>query len=104
MSESANGHGWREIQIRCSLAVVAMLLSTNAEAQWIDALFWFGYRCLACGNHDAKLCIDHVVPLSRGGTNEISNIQPLCRSCNSKKHAKHIDYRTGADVEWLNTL
>lgn len=74
------------------------------EAQWVDALFWFGYRCLACGSTDAKLCIDHVIPLSRGGANSIANVQPLCRSCNSKKHANYIDYRTPADVAWLASL
>jgi hypothetical protein len=31
---------------------------------------------------------DHIVPLSRGGTNYIDNIQPLCFRCNSKKGAK----------------
>jgi 5-methylcytosine-specific restriction endonuclease McrA len=36
---------------------------------------------------------DHVVPLKHGGLNTIENIQPLCGSCNSRKHLKHIDYR-----------
>ena len=37
------------------------------------------------------LTVDHVVPISKGGSNDISNIQPLCCNCNSKKNAKQID-------------
>lgn len=51
-------------------------------------------RCIYCktslrnGFH-----VDHIYPLSRGGTNSRENLQLLCRSCNSKKGAKHpIDY------------
>lgn len=49
--------------------------------------------CLRCGDKNASLTPDHVVPLSLGGSNWISNIQPLCRSCNSRKNVKVIDYR-----------
>ena len=46
-----------------------------------------GNVCVFCGS-DEKLTKDHIVPLSKGGTDYIENIQPLCRSCNSKKHNK----------------
>jgi 5-methylcytosine-specific restriction endonuclease McrA len=32
--------------------------------------------------------IDHIIPVSRGGTNDVDNLRLLCRSCNSKKGAR----------------
>jgi len=45
-------------------------------------------KCAICSK-EKKLTKDHIMPLSEGGTDYISNIQPLCQSCNSKKW-KHI--------------
>lgn len=44
-------------------------------------------RCPRCGEN-APLCIDHVVPLARGGAHAAFNVQGLCRPCNSSKNAK----------------
>jgi 5-methylcytosine-specific restriction endonuclease McrA len=41
---------------------------------------------------------DHVVPLTRRGTDDIGNIQPLCGACNRKKFVAIIDYRLDADI------
>lgn len=53
----------------------------------------FNHRCLCCGEKK-PLTVDHVVPLSLGGTNLIENVQPLCGSCNTKKFTKSTDYRS----------
>lgn len=49
-----------------------------------DALGW---RCQICGRKLTRdtVTIDHIVPLARHGRNNIENLQPLCRSCNSRK-------------------
>ena len=51
-----------------------------------------GKTCLNCGTTE-NISLDHVIPVSKGGMNDISNLQPLCKSCNSKKGSKIIDYR-----------
>jgi 5-methylcytosine-specific restriction endonuclease McrA len=54
--------------------------------------------CLACGDTEAVLEADHVVPLTKGGSDDISNIQPLCGSCNRKKFVNIIDYRLNTNL------
>lgn len=63
--------------------------------EWEDLKKHYDYTCLACGQREPyiKLTIDHVLPLKLGGKNVIENSQPLCKSCNSKKGARYIDYR-----------
>ena len=52
------------------------------------------YHCQSCGQTGRKieLTIDHIIPLATGGSNDISNLQTLCRCCNTKKK-HHFDPR-----------
>lgn len=43
--------------------------------------------CAYCGA-ESDLAIDHIIPVSKGGSNEYGNLQILCRRCNSKKGVK----------------
>ena len=45
------------------------------------------YKCKVCEKHD-NITVDHIIPLSKGGTDELDNLQLLCRSCNSSKGNK----------------
>jgi 5-methylcytosine-specific restriction endonuclease McrA len=72
-------------------------LGTYTYEQWLSLLDLTGHICLACKTPDSFniLTVDHVIPLCKGGTNFIENIQPLCLRCNKIKHDQHIDYRIG---------
>lgn len=52
-----------------------------------------GYTCVNCGSTEKEsLEIDHIMPISKGGKTEPSNLQTLCRNCNIRK-GNNIDWR-----------
>ena len=55
----------------------------------------YGFRCLSCMRKlpYLKLTVDHVIPVTKGGSSDIDNLQPLCQPCNSQKNDRTIDYR-----------
>ena len=65
---------------------------TNGE--WELLKKQYGFTCPRCKKKEPqiKLTRDHIVPLLKGGSNFIENIQPLCKSCNSYKHIQIIKY------------
>lgn len=84
--------------IRIQHARRARLLNASGNYtvnEWNNLKKKYNYTCLCCGDSEPniKLTVDHVIPLYLGGSNFIDNIQPLCKSCNSRKGIKIIDYR-----------
>ena len=48
------------------------------------------YACTYCGS-DKQLEADHILPLSRGGSNALVNLATACRSCNLSKGTKAVE-------------
>ena len=49
------------------------------------------YTCSYCGKIGGKLECDHIVPVSKGGTDLIINLTTSCRRCNRQKKDKTVD-------------
>ena len=78
------------------------------STEWETLQRKYHNRCVGCGLSEMQiktlkrsLVPDHVIPVSKGGTSNISNIQPLCHcykrgsrgGCNNRKRDTVIDYR-----------
>ena len=62
-----------------------------------------GFKCQCCGikplkNNDVILHIDHIIPYSLGGSDNIDNLQVLCDKCNISKRNKFI---INHNVNWV---
>jgi 5-methylcytosine-specific restriction endonuclease McrA len=66
---------------------------SHTPEQWQELQKVHGYRCVKCGIHakdtpQGYLTRDHITPVSKGGSDDIGNIQPMCLRCNFRKNTK----------------
>jgi len=64
------------------------------------------YRCELCGikADDKALEVDHIVPKSLGGADDLTNYQALCYSCNASKGNRDSTDLAGNRIEYTNRL
>jgi cytidyltransferase-like protein len=86
--------GWNRRRYMQKKGVVGF----HSDTEWEELKNSFGFRCAECGISEDELLIrwegtqftkltrDHILPISKGGTDFIQNIRPLCISCNSSKY------------------
>lgn len=100
------GYENKKIYIRKRI-ILKLGLGGNYNAdQWNELKAKYGFMCLCCKKvePEIKLTADHIIPITQWKTyiqfhseikyqcNDIENIQPLCRSCNSRKGIKIENY------------
>lgn len=49
------------------------------------------FTCSYCGKIGGVLECDHIIPFSKGGSNELNNLTTSCRKCNRQKKDKSVD-------------
>jgi hypothetical protein len=86
------GRDARELRAqRLALATVGAGVTLQ---DWSEIRRRFNDRCACCRRpaSEVGLMMDHIVPLSRGGTHQPENMQPLCIHCNQWKYVRTIAF------------
>ncbi|GIG62944.1 hypothetical protein Lfu02_73160 [Longispora fulva] len=77
---------------------IVAAIGSHTDREWREMLRRHAGRCAYCGKQAVER--DHVVPLTRGGSDFVSNLLPACRGCNCSKNNKLLvewRYRIDAD-------
>ena len=67
---------------------------SHTFADWQALKEKYGFICPRCLRKEPEIVLtrDHIVPIKLGGSDDISNLQPLCKNCNSSKRCNIIKY------------
>jgi len=79
--EPAEGSGQRRLDVM----LAAKAIATHTAAEWRAKCQAIGYRCAYCNGHNQSMHKDHIIPITRGGSDSIDNVTLACYRCNSLK-------------------
>ena len=54
------------------------------------------YQCVGCRQwfNKSNITVDHRIPKRKGGTDDLWNLQPMCKSCNSSKRDRNSSFES----------
>jgi len=95
--KAANWQGGLKLRTNYNSKRRARIIGSGGNhtvGEWETLKAQYNWTCPRCLNKepDIKLTEDHIIPLSKGGSDNIENIQPLCLKCNMSKFTKIIKY------------
>ena len=82
-------------ELRATQSTAAFLRQQERQRMTADVRFQVlkrdGHRCRGCGatSEVEVLHVDHIIPVSKGGTTDMENLQTLCQTCNLGKSNRH---------------
>lgn len=94
ISVGENRKEYKRIKARERRVLKMNCSGSHSLEEWRGLKKKHNFKCVCCKKKEPeiKLTEDHITALSKGGSDNIENIQPLCQSCNSRKINKYIKY------------
>jgi 5-methylcytosine-specific restriction endonuclease McrA len=89
-AQTKNGIETNRRHLRKRRAVLAGAIFTLTREEWESILLQHGHSCAYCGSKE-RIELDHVIPISKGGTHTKDNVVPACRTCNATKCDKPLE-------------
>ncbi len=85
--------------------LLTSIAGSHNKGDWDLLKKQYDYTCPCCRRKEPeiKLTEDHIIPISKGGSNYIENIQPLCMACNHSKYTKIIKYSPEGEIVELES-
>ena len=79
--------GWRKQSMQEVIEKQAIKRAKKRQGEWAQViLHYLGAICVYCQAENINLNIHHIIPVSRGGKNEMSNLEVVCVPCHKKIH------------------
>lgn len=79
--------GYRSTYVKRYKARKKGAFGSHTRGEWDTLKAQYNWTCPKCfrSEPEVKLTEDHIIPISKGGSDNIENIQPLCLRCNCAK-------------------